>query len=117
MKAALYADCAGQMDQAAFWKYVDAIFENQGGIALATAEDKLKELATGAGLDAKKVAACAATSETEARVKKSVELGESLGINETPTVFMNGRRVKGISNIPYDQLKALVQFEIDHAGK
>jgi len=117
MKAALYADCAGHMDQAAFWKYVDAIFENQGGIALATADDKLKELATAAGLDGQKLAACAATPETEERVKKSLELGESLGINETPTVFVNGRRVKGITNIPYDQLKAMVQFEIEHAGK
>jgi protein-disulfide isomerase len=117
MKAALYADCAGHMDQAAFWKYIDAIFENQGGIALATADDKLKELATASGLDGQKVAACAATPETEQRVKKSLELGESLGINETPTVFINGRRVKGISTIPYDQLKMLVQFEIEHAGK
>jgi protein-disulfide isomerase len=117
MKAALYADCAGHMDPAAFWKYIDAIFENQGGIALATADDKLKELATAAGLDGQKIAACAATPETEERVKKSLELGESLGINETPTVFINGRRVKGISTIPYDQLKMLVQFEIDHAGK
>ena len=46
LKAAQYADCAGQMDKDAFWKYVDSIFENQGGIALATADDKLKELAT-----------------------------------------------------------------------
>ena len=117
MKAALYADCAGHMDPAAFWKYIDAIFENQGGIALATADDKLKELATAAGLDGQKIAACAATPETEERVKKSLELGESLGINETPTVFINGRRVKGIGTIPHDQLKALVQFEIEHAGK
>src|SRR5262245_15664152 len=42
LKAAQYADCAGRMDKDAFWKYVDAIFENQGGIALATADDKLK---------------------------------------------------------------------------
>jgi protein-disulfide isomerase len=117
MKAALYADCAGRMDPAAFWKYIDAIFENQGGIALATADDKLKELATAAGLDGQKLAACAATPETEERVKKSLDLGESLGINETPTVFINGRRVRGIANIPPDQLKALVQFEIEHAGK
>jgi protein-disulfide isomerase len=117
MKAALYADCAARADKEAFWKYVDAIFENQGGIALATADDKLKELATTAGLEADKIAACAAAPETEARVKKSMALGESLDINETPTVFINGRRVKSIATIPYDQLKALVQFEIDHAGK
>src|SRR5258708_8985333 len=53
MKAAQYADCAAQTNTDAFWKYIDSIFENQGGIALATADDKLKELATTPGLDTK----------------------------------------------------------------
>ncbi|PYP92309.1 MAG: hypothetical protein DMG65_04310 [Candidatus Angelobacter sp. Gp1-AA117] len=117
MKAAEYSDCAARMNPDAFWKYIDSIFENQGSIALATADDKLKELATGAGLDAQKLAACAATPETAARVNKSMDLGKSVDVNSTPTVFINGRRVVGPANIPYDQLKALVQFEIDHAGK
>jgi protein-disulfide isomerase len=46
-----------------------------------------------------------------------MQLGQSLDVNETPTVFINGRRVRGIGDIPYEQLKSLVQFEIDHAGK
>lgn len=117
LKAAQYADCAGQMDKDAFWKYVDSIFDNQGGIALATADDKLKELATAAGYDAQKISTCAASPETDARIKKSQALGATLDVNETPTVFINGRRVPGIANIPYDNLKQLVQFEIDHAGK
>lgn len=117
MKAAQYADCAGQINKDAFWKYVDAIFENQGGIALATADDKLKELAIVNGLDAMKVSACADSPETAARIKKSTDLGASLEVNETPTVFINGRRVRGVADIPYDKLKQLVQFEIDHAGK
>jgi protein-disulfide isomerase len=116
-KAAEYADCAARENKDAFWKYVDAIFENQGSIAAVTADGKLKELATGAGLDANKVSACAGTPETEARVDKSLQLGQSLDVNQTPTVFINGRRVAGIANIPYEQLKSLVQFEIDHAGK
>jgi protein-disulfide isomerase len=122
MKAALYADCAARMgpagkDKEAFWKYVDAIFENQGAIAAPIADDKLKELATGAGLNAQKVADCSTALETQSRVNKSMELGQALDINETPTVFINGRRVKSLANIPYEQLKAMVQFEIDHAGK
>ncbi len=117
LKAAQYADCAGQMNKDAFWKYLDAIFENQGGIALATADDKLKELATANGYDAQKISTCAASPETDARIKKSLALGATLDVNETPTVFVNGRRVPGIANIPYDNLKQLVQFEIDHAGR
>ena len=117
MKAAEYADCAAHENKGAFWKYIDAIFENQGSIALATADDKLKEFAATAGLDAAKIAACAASPETEASVNKSLRLGQSLEINSTPTTFINGRKVAGIASVPYEQLKALVQFEIDHAGK
>jgi protein-disulfide isomerase len=117
LKAAQYADCAAQMNQDNFWKYVDAIFDAQGGIALATADDQLKELATAAGYDAAAIAQCAASPATDARVQKSLALGASLGVNQTPTVFVNGRAVLSIGGIPYDNLKALVQFEIDHAGK
>lgn len=117
LKAAEYADCAGRQSKDGFWKYVDTIFENQGSIAAATADDNLKQYATAAGLDAAKVSACAANPDTEGQVKKSVQLGQSLDVNQTPTVFINGRRVLGIGDVPYDQLKSLVQFEIDHAGK
>ena len=116
-KAAQYADCAAQANKENFWKYVNAIFDAQGGIALATADDKLKELATGAGYDAAAIAQCAENPATDARVQKSLDLGESLGVNQTPTVYVNGRAVLGLAGIPYDNLKSLVQFEIDHAGK
>lgn len=117
MKGAQYADCAAQANTAAFWKFIDAVFENQGGIALATADDKLTELATASGLDGKKIAACAATPATQARISKSMALGKSVGVLGTPTVFINGRELPGLGGMEYDQLKALMQFEIEHAGK
>lgn len=117
MKAAEFADCVGRLNPDAFWKYIDTVFDNQGSVAAATADDNLKGFATTVGLDAGKISTCAALPQTEARVKKSVDLGESLAVNQTPTLFVNGRRILGIADIPYDQLKALVQFEIDHAGK
>jgi protein-disulfide isomerase len=117
MKAAGYADCAAQQNPDAFWKYVDSIFENQGGIAEATADNKLKELGAAAGLDAQKLSSCAALPATAARIDKSVVLGKSLGVQGTPTVFINGRKLPGLGGLNYDQLKALVQFEIAHAGK
>lgn len=117
LKAAEYADCAGRANPSLFWKYVDTIFENQGGIAAPTADDKLKEFATTVGLDPEKLSTCAADPQTEARVKKSIDLGQSLDVTQTPTLFVNGRRVLGITDIPYEKLKDLVQFEIDHAGK
>jgi protein-disulfide isomerase len=117
MKAAEYSDCVAHLNPPLFWKYVDSIFQNQGSIAAPIAEDKLKEFATTVGLDPQKLSACAAQPQTEARVKKSVELGQSLDVNQTPSLFINGRRVLGVADIPYEQLKNLVQFEIDHANK
>lgn len=117
LQAAEYTECAAWIDTSAFWKYVDSIYQNQSEINADNAEDKLKALATTAGLDAQNLAVCAARPETEVRIKQSVALGESLDVTQTPTVFINGRKVPGIADIPYDNLKALVQFEIDHAGK
>jgi protein-disulfide isomerase len=117
MKAAQYADCVQRLAPASFFKYINAVFENQGGIAAATADDKLKEFAKDLGLDPEKVAACSSEPQTEASIKKSLDLGESLNVNQTPTLFINGRRVLGLEDIPYSHLKTLVQFEIDHAGK
>lgn len=119
IKAAHYADCAGTMNKDAFWKFIDTVFENQGSIALATADDKLKEFATSSGLDAEKVAACAASPATEERVSKSIKLGQLLDVNATPSIFVNGRLTAPLGNngMNYEQLKALVQFEIEHAGR
>lgn len=117
MKAARYADCAARQNPAAFWKFIDSTFENQGSIAPAIADDKLKELATGTGLDAGKISACAALPSTADRVKKSIALGESVGVQGTPTVFIHGRKLPGLGGLDYDKLKSLVQFEIAHAKK
>jgi protein-disulfide isomerase len=116
-KAAHYADCAGRMNNDAAWKFIAQIYENQGGIALPIADEKLKELAKASGLDGEKLSACAATPDTEARVKKSMALGDSLGVMGTPTIFVNGRLLEGVGVVPYEKVKAIVQYEIEHAGK
>lgn len=117
MKAALYADCAGRMNSDAGWKFITAVYENQNGIALAIVDDKLKALATASGLDANKLSACAAAPATAARVKKSMALGDSVGVIGTPAIFVNGRMLEGVVGIPYENVKAIVQYEVDHAGK
>ena len=118
LKAAEYANCAGRSSNDSFWKYTDSIFQNQEAFTADNVEAKLKELATAAGLDADKISACATTPETAARIKKSQDLGDSIDVTSTPTVFINGRKVESIASIPtYDSLKLLVQFEIDHADK
>ena len=57
------------------------------------------------------------TPETEKRVNDSIQLGDSLEVNATPTLFINGRKLAGFSDVPYETLKQLVEFEVQHAGR
>ncbi len=110
-RAATVAECvAGESDQA-FWKFVDTVFERQAEITEANAEQKLAAYAVASGADAASIKTCAASPQAAARVVASVDLGYSLGVSATPTVFINGRKVTQLGAIPYEKLKALVQFE------
>jgi protein-disulfide isomerase len=68
-------------------------FEEQSNITQSNADEKLKAIATASGANADEIAACATKPDTKARVEASVALGKSVGVNGTPTVFINGRNV------------------------
>jgi protein-disulfide isomerase len=108
-KAAEYADCVGRASNDAFWKFLDAVFGAQEQITADNADQKLTELADQAGVKGTDIAACAAKPETQSRVESSVNLGKSLDVNSTPTLFINGRPV-GVNGNNYDALKQLVDF-------
>jgi len=116
-KAAEYADCVAQQDQDAFWKFINSVYDAQADITEASADEKLKSLATAAGVDAAKVSACSTQPETAARIEKSMDMGKEVGVSGTPTLFINGRKVQSIANTPLDQLKAMVDFEATQAAK
>ena len=88
-KAGEAGHCAG--DQGKYWEYHDRLFENQQALQPAD----LKKHATDLGLDAAAFASCLDSSKYGERVRDGVSLGTSLGVNSTPTVFINGRRLSG----------------------
>jgi protein-disulfide isomerase len=108
-KAAAYADCVGRGSNDAFWKFIDGVYAAQDDITADNADQKLTELADKAGVKGADIATCAPTPETQSRVEESVKLGQSLDVNSTPTIFINGRPV-GVSGNNYDVLKQLVDF-------
>jgi protein-disulfide isomerase len=108
-KAAEYADCVGRASNDAYWKFVDGVFAAQEQITADNADDKLKGIADSSGVNGADIAACAAKPDTQARVESSVQLGKDLGVNSTPTIFVNGRPV-GVASNNYDALKQLVDF-------
>ena len=69
----------------------------------------LNSAATKAGVDPTKVSACAAQPQTKAEIEASIKLGADLGVNEVPTLVINGREVP--ANAPYDLLKKIVEYQ------
>jgi len=109
-KAASWGECIGRENNAAFWKFVNAVYDDQLNIDPQNADAKMKEHATAAGADAAKAATCAASPETAKAVRDSLEMGKQVGVTGTPTVFLNGRKISAITTIPYETLKDLTHF-------
>jgi protein-disulfide isomerase len=110
-KAAQYADCVGRASNDAFWKFVDAVFAAQNDITADNADQKLTALADQSGVKGSDMATCSTQPDTQSRVEASINLGKSLDVNSTPSLFINGRPV-GVAGNNYDVLKQLVDFSV-----
>jgi protein-disulfide isomerase len=108
-KAAEYSDCVAQASHDAFWKFISSVYDAQSEITAENADQKLTDLAEKSGVNGGDIASCAAKPETESQVQASINLGKSLDVNATPTLFINGRPV-GVSGNNYDVLKQIVDF-------
>jgi protein-disulfide isomerase len=116
-KAAAYAACVDQQaGNAAFFKYADAVFDGQQELEGPDGTQALRNAATGLGLDPDKIGACADSPAAKAMVESSLRLGQDLNVNETPTLYIDGRAVP-MMEMPYAQLKKLIawQFARDKA--
>ncbi len=118
LTGAKYVDCLGRQDNDAVWKFISLTYDHQAEVNEQNADQMLKGYVKEAGGDPDAVAACVARPETEKRVRESIALGEKVGINSTPTFYINGRRLVGFGdNVPYDVVKEMVDFEVANVGK
>lgn len=109
--AAEYGYCVNKIGGSeAFFKFASAVFEGQQGLATSDgATLTLNSSAIKAGVDPKKVAACAALPATSTDIEDSVKLAQDLNIFETPMLVVNGREVP--PTMPYDTLKKIVEYQ------
>ena len=114
--AASYGMCvAKQGGSTAFFQFASAVFDGQDGLATADgAALTLNSAVTKAGQAPAKIAACAATPQTKATVDASVKLANDLGLNQVPTLMVNGRQVP--ANAPYETLKKIIEFQAKQDG-
>lgn len=111
-KAAAYGVCVAKLNgNAAFFKFVDAAFQDQANLTPTGADQSLSSAATIAGADAAKVKACSTTPETKSTIDASIKLAEDLNVNETPTLYINGRPLP-VNAVPYATLKSIVDFQL-----
>ena len=95
----------------AFFKYADAVYANQTQLTPEGSAQALSSAVQTAGVDDAKVKACVAQPSTKATVDASIQLGEEVGVNSTPTLFVNGRMLP-LAGFPYDQLKKIIDYDL-----
>jgi protein-disulfide isomerase len=111
LKASLHGYCVAKAGgNEAFFKFSDALFDTQAGLTPATTDATLKDAETKAGQDPAKIAACSSTPAAKEAIDASRALGERVGVNQTPTLFVNGRALP-LTGIPYEMLQKIVEFQ------
>jgi len=119
--AAVDANCLAAQNSDAYWEFADYMHANQGEINSAKGRDDklaaLDRIATQQGqkhnLDAAQLQACVKTQNEDA-VKASVKEGDALGVDATPTLFINGQEADGA--LPASEFRALFDHALEQAG-
>ena len=106
-KAAVAAEAA--RGQGKYWEYTGLLFHNQSALTV----DKLKDYASRIGLDRKKFDADLDSNEFASQVQRDLQEGMKLGIEATPGVFVNGKRMEVKS---YESLKSAIDEELKTAA-
>jgi protein-disulfide isomerase/uncharacterized membrane protein len=107
--AAMASECAAA--QGKFWEYHDLLFENQSKLD----RDSLLSYADRLSLDHDKFTACLQSDMPRRRIADDVALGTRLGVQSTPTFFINGRTVAGA--LAPDKLEHAIRLERATSGK
>lgn len=103
-KAAEAAHCAAE--QGKYWEMHDVMFANQRALDVPA----LKQSAAGLGLDTAKFNRCLDSGQYASKVAAGASQGDKLGVNSTPTLYINGRPVIGAQ--PFEVFKAAIDEEL-----
>lgn len=106
--AARAARCAGE--QGKYWEYHEQLFRHQQDWSYQRSAPlaKFKGYATASGLDQEAFESCLQSDKFADTVTANARLAQQLGVNSTPTVIINNRRVEPFK---YDEISALIAAE------
>jgi protein-disulfide isomerase len=120
--AANDANCLAKESGPGYWEFADYVHANQRAIngSQKDVQNSFNELdhitldiGKKNGVDATVLQACI-KAQPDAVMKASIAEGDSIGVNATPTVFVNGERLEGAVDI--DEVKAALNQRLLEAG-
>jgi protein-disulfide isomerase len=109
LKAAEASLCAN--DQGQFWQMHDAMFTDQANLEVPDLKEKAAKLSMNAGT----FNTCLDSSKYATIIKNEILEGAKVGVNGTPSVFINGRFLSG--DQPYDDLAKMIDDELSRAAR
>jgi protein-disulfide isomerase len=119
--AAVDANCLAAQNNDAYWDFADYIHANQQEVnsektreGQFAALDRLTTVQKQKhNLDLSKLQSCI-KAQNEDAVKASMKEGESVGVNATPTLFVNGQEMDGA--LPVSDLRLVLDRALQQAG-
>ncbi len=127
MHAAVDANCLANQSNDAYWEFADYVHENQTSISppRGTSQPnwtesftKLDAIARDQGkkhrVDESKLNACM-QKQDESAVRASMAEADTMQIDSTPTMFINGERLSGA--VPEDQMKQILDRALAETGE
>lgn len=106
--AARASEVAGR--QGKFWEMHDMLFEKNGEwVELRDPKDKFREFAKEIGLDESKFIEDFDSKEVGDAVNADILSGNQLGVNSTPTFYLNGEKIQPKG---YEEFKKIVDNKI-----
>jgi protein-disulfide isomerase len=107
-RAANAARCAH--DQGKYWEFQDLLYASQGKMT----DERMIEFARELGLKTDAFALCLQEERYRLQVEKDIEDARQLGIDGTPTFFINGIRFTG--GVGIDRFKGWLEDAFERAG-
>lgn len=98
LQAASYMECSAR--QGKFWQLFDSVMTQQPQWSpLMSIDGIFDQMAQGAGVDIRQLHACLASDDPSTKIMAEKAVGRSLGVQSTPTYFINKKMVVGAKSL------------------
>lgn len=79
--------CAGKQDK--FWKFSDAVIDSKN----KSTQNDLEQIASVLNLDTAKWSDCLVSDETTQKIKRVVDMAQTLAITKLPAIYVNNKKI------------------------